>query len=105
MAQPRKRERILVAPERLDLETHEEFRRAAMTELEAFGEAAGRLVVDLTATKEVDSAGLGTLIMVRRRAAAHRQVVRLRGARTELRDVLVLAKLDDLFEIEDGGPA
>jgi ABC-type transporter Mla MlaB component len=50
----------------------------------------------------VDSAGLGALMLIQRRAAEKRQTVCLRGANEELRFLLVLTKLDDLFELEAG---
>jgi len=61
--------------------------------------------VDLTATEHVDSAGLRALILVRRRAARGGAPVCLRGVSEETREVLALAKMDHLFEIEDVAPA
>lgn len=95
-------EKVLAAPETLGLDTRTAFRRSATELLEQLPEGAGRLVVDLTATRAVDSAGLGTLMLVQRRAAERRQTVCLRGANEELRFLLVLTKLDDLFELEGG---
>jgi anti-anti-sigma regulatory factor len=57
-------------------------------------------VIDLVATRKVDSAGLGALMLIQRRAAERRQAVVLRNASDELRYLLVLTKLDDLFEVE-----
>jgi anti-anti-sigma factor len=70
--------------------------------LDQLPEGAGRLVIDLSATRAVDSAGLGTLMLIQRRAAERRVAVALRGANEELRFLLVLTKLDDLFELEGG---
>ena len=42
--------------------------------------------------------------LVQRKAAERRQTVCLRGANEELRFLLVLTKLDDLFELETGVP-
>jgi hypothetical protein len=42
-------------------------------------------------------------MLIQRKAAEHRQTVCLRGANEELRFLLVLTKLDDLFELEAGG--
>ncbi len=96
-------ETIVVAPEELGLETRSDFRRAAMKALADMREGNGRLIVDLSTTRTVDSAGLSSLILVQRRAASRRQVVRLRGVSEELRFLLVLTKLEDLFEVE--GPS
>jgi len=95
-------EKTLAAPERLDLESRTVFRRAAGDVLDLLAEGTGRLVIDLSSTRSVDSAGLGALMLIQRKAAERRQVVRLRGANEELRFLLVLTKLDDLFELETG---
>ena len=92
--------RVLVAPVELDLDTRLEFRREALSCVERMPRGAGRLVIDVTATRSVDSTGLGVLFMVRRRAAQRRLQVVLRGVSKDLRYLLVLAKLEDLFEIE-----
>lgn len=94
-------ERTLVAPDELGLATRSEFRRVALSALDAMPEGSGRLIVDLTATGSVDSAGLSSLILIQRRAASRRQVVRLRGVNEELRFLLVLTKLEDLFEVDE----
>src|SRR6266511_4336422 len=91
-------EKVLASPERLNLESRTAFRRAAAELLEALDEGAGRLVIDLSGTRQVDSAGLGALMLIQRKAAERRQTVCLRGANEELRFLLVLTKLDDLFE-------
>lgn len=98
-------EHVLVAPDALDLESHGDFRLEAVQVLGAMPEGAGRLVVDLSATRSVDSTGLGALIQVRRYAARRRLVVRLRGVSAELRSLLALTKLEHLFEVEEGGAA
>ena len=96
-------EKALAAPEELGLETRSAFRRTAGELLDQLPEGAGRLVIDLSATRAVDSAGLGALMLIQRKAAERRQSVCLRGANDELRFLLVLTKLDDLFELETGG--
>jgi anti-anti-sigma factor len=63
-------------------------------------EGESRLVIDLSATQHVDSAGLGALMLVQRRAGERRQRVTLRSASEELRFLLMLTKLEDLFELE-----
>src|SRR2546427_4373839 len=91
-------ERVLAAPEQLGLESRTDFRRAAAELLEQLPEGAGRLIIDMSGTRQVDSAGLGALMLIQRRAAERRLTVCLRGANEELRFLLVLTKLDDLFE-------
>ncbi len=96
--------RELVAPQRLGLDTRVEFRKAAVQLLDSLPEGSGRLVIDLAGTRQVDSAGLGVLMLVQRRAAERRQSIVLRRPSDELRFLLVITKLVSLFEIEAGAP-
>jgi len=98
-------ELVVHAPEALDRDSRTAFRRMALAEVEARlpGTPGRRLIVDLSATTRVDSAGLGALIMLQQRAAELRQTVCLRGASEELRFLLVLTRLDDRFEFEPPG--
>jgi len=96
-------EKVLAAPEELGLDSRTAFRRSATELLEQLGEGAGRLVIDLSGTRQIDSAGLGARMLIQRKASERRLTVCLRGANEELRFLLVLTKLDDLFELESGG--
>ena len=100
MRSPQDAERSLVAPETLGLDSRVEIRKTATKLLEEMPEGMGRLVIDLGRTRHVDSAGLGALMLIQRRAAERRQVVVLRNASEEIRFLLVLTKLDDLFQLE-----
>ena len=90
----------LAAPEHLGLESRTEFRQAAGSLIDELPERTGKLIIDLSGTRQVDSAGLGALMLIQRRAAERRQVVVLKNANDELRFLLVLTKLDDLFQLE-----
>jgi anti-anti-sigma factor len=94
--------RQLHAPSSLGLDTRSSFRQAAVEALEGMPEGESRLVIDLSDTRHVDSAGLGALMLVQRRAGERRQRVALRSASEELRFLLMLTKLDELFELEPG---
>jgi anti-sigma B factor antagonist len=96
-------EKSLQAPQNLGLETRGEFRKAAVGLLEQMPDGDGQLVIDLTNTTHVDSAGLGALMLIQRRATERHLQVVLRGTRQELRLLLVLTKLDDLFTFETAG--
>jgi len=100
LASNRPNDRQLLAPESLGLDTRLSFRQAAVSALEEMPEGESRLVIDLSGTRHVDSAGLGALMLVQRRAGERRQRVALRSASEELRFLLMLTKLDDLFELE-----
>ncbi len=95
--------RELAAPDTLGLETRVAFRRAAIDLLESIPEGDGRLVVDLARTQHIDSAGLGALMLVQRRASERRQTVVLENPSDELRFLLNITKLSPLFEFEPAG--
>ena len=94
--------RELVAPQRLGLDTRVDFRKAAVQLLDSLPEGSGQLIIDLAPTRQVDSAGLGVLMLIQRRAAERRQTIVLRNPNDELRFLLVVTKLVDLFHIEAG---
>ncbi|MBI4421740.1 MAG: STAS domain-containing protein [Gemmatimonadetes bacterium] len=100
LKEPDRPERAIAAPPQLDRDTRADFRKAAVEALDALPEGTGRLIVDLSLTRLVDSAGLGCLILVQQHAAGRRQAVRLRGVSDEVRLLLQLTKLDELFETE-----
>jgi len=90
--------REMTAPEHLGLETRAAFRQAAISLLDSLPEGSC-LAIDLAATRHVDSAGLGVLMLVQRKAAERRQHVSLLHPNDELRFLLHLTKLSDLFEM------
>lgn len=86
------------APETLGLETRDRVRKDAIKLLDGMREGDGRLVIDLATTTNVDSAGLGALMLIQRHAADRRQSVSLANTNDEIRFLLMLTKLDELFE-------
>jgi ABC-type transporter Mla MlaB component len=92
--------RDLVAPQRLGLDTRVEFRKAAVEALESLPEGTGQLSIDRSGTRLVDSGGLGVLMLIQRRAAERRQTVVLQRPSDELRFLLAITKLAELFTIE-----
>jgi anti-anti-sigma factor len=92
--------RELAGPVNLGLETRIEFRKAAVELMEAMTQPGSRLIIDLTATRTVDSAGLGVLMLIQRHAAERRLRVVLKRPNDELKFLLALTKLDDLFDLE-----
>ena len=94
-------ESIVHAPVHLGALTRAAFREEALAALERLGETpGGSLVVDLSVTMRVDSAGLGTLVMLQMRAAERRCGVTLRGPSEEIRFLLLMTRLEDRFIIE-----
>ncbi len=92
--------RELAGPVNLGLETRIEFRKAAVDLMDAMPQPGSRLIIDLTATRTVDSAGLGVLMLIQRHAAERRLRVVLKRPNDELKFLLALTKLDDLFDLE-----
>src|SRR3989442_12197758 len=91
-------EKVLAAPEELGLDSRTAFRRAATELLEQLGEGAGRLVIDLAGTRQIDSAGLGALMLIQRKPAERRLTGCLRGANGGLPFLVGLTKPDDLLQ-------
>ncbi len=98
-------EQAIAAPSHLVTDTRVEFRRAALEALDTLPEQTGRLVIDLSLTRMVDSTGLGSLILIQQHASSRGLVVRLRGLSEEVRLLLELTKLLDRFEIEHRAPS
>ena len=90
--------RVILAPENLGLAAREAFRQSATALLDQMPRGSGSLVVDFAATREVDSAGLSVLVMIQRHAADRGQQIMLSHVGAELEFLLVLTKLDDLFQ-------
>ena len=95
---------VLKVPTRLGVDTRAAFREEARRAMESLdrAEKEARLVLDLSGTERVDSAGLGALLSVQSHAAEARRQVVLRGASEEIRFLLVMTRLDDRFLIENG---
>ena len=93
---------VLAVPERLDAGNRGELRRLALDLIDrASGAGAAAVTVDLTATRELDASGLGVLVLVQKRAREQGMATRLRGATESVRRLLVLTRLDYLFELVD----
>ena len=93
---------IVPAPAHLGSQTRAAFRDevlAALARLEG-SRAAARLVIDCSATERIDSAGLGTMVMLQLRAAERKRSVVLRGVSEEIRFLLLMTKLEERFVIE-----
>jgi anti-anti-sigma factor len=89
----------ITAPEELGLDTRVEFREGVIRELDRLPEGAS-VTIDLARTLRVDSAGLSTLMLVQRHAETRRQRVILLHPSDELRFLLALTQMNDLFEVE-----
>ena len=95
--------RLIVAPEALGLDTRVQFREDAIRELDAMPEG-GVLTLDLAQTKRVDSAGLSALMLIERHAGERSQRILLRDPSEEMRFLLALTLMTELFDIEPKQP-
>ena len=95
--------RSINAPEELGLETRAEFREAVIRELDGLPDRA-LLAVELGGTVRVDSAGLSALMLVQRHAETRGQRIVLLNPSDELRFLLALTQMTDLFEVEPRRP-
>ena len=94
-------ELVVMAPANLATQNRTQFREEALAALERLDDGpGGRLVIDLSATQRLDSAALGTLVILQLRAAERRHAVCLRNASEEVRFLLLMTRLDDRFTIE-----
>ncbi len=90
----------MVAPPLLGLSTREEFRDEARELLGELPSGRGELVIDFSDTGEVDSSGLGALVLIERHARSTAKSVALRGVSDRLKYTLALTQLDGLFRFE-----
>lgn len=93
---------VLAAPSKLVSETRADFRKMALDYLgrvSASGESAA--VVNLSGTTDVDASGLGILVLIQKRAKEAGLTLRLSEVPSNVKYLLVLTKLDHLFEFVD----
>ena len=90
---------VLAAPTRLVAETRVDFRCAALEHVGRMGALGpGALTIDLTQTTDLDASGLGILVLIQKRAREQGLVTRLKSASERIRNLLLLTRLDFLFE-------
>ena len=92
---------VVAAPPRLDSESRVDFRCAALDCLERLGRIGGEaLTIDLAKTRDVDASGLGTLVLVHKRARERGFITRLLHTPHAIRMLLTTTRLEPLFEFE-----
>jgi anti-anti-sigma factor len=85
---------VLVVSGELDIATVDQLATEARTALDS---ATSVLVLDFSGVTFVDSTGLGALVRIRNEAERHGKRVDLVGVRREVRRVLELTGLSELF--------
>jgi anti-sigma B factor antagonist len=87
---------------RLDLAAAGPFKAALKGAISADGELPDRLVIDLSAVRYLDSAGLGALLSVLKKARRFGIPVGLQGATGEVAEILELTLVTRIFEMDAG---
>ena len=88
----------LATPKRLDAASVEEFKAAGRIMLES---ANAALVVDLSRTQFIDSAGLGSLVSLLKGCTQHGKHLVLATPTPQVRQIIELTRLHRLFDIYD----
>lgn len=81
----------------VDLYTSPDLRKAI---LKAIPKSAGRVAIDLSGVNYIDSSGVATLVEGMRSARQHDKVFLLVAPSAAVTQVLELAKLDSVFEVQ-----
>ena len=92
--------RTIQAPAQLDMNSRGDFCDCAVRLLEEMSPGEGCLIIDLATTHYVDTSAVGTLAQLQGKAAERRNVIRLLNANDEIKFALLLARMDELFEME-----
>ncbi len=93
-------ERIAIgAPPHLVAETRVEFRAAALDCLDRMADQGSEMLeIDMSGTEIVDASGLGTLVVLQKRARDRGLATRLSGTRQPVRSLLAATRLEGLFQ-------
>ena len=91
----------LVAPDRLVAETRAAFRKEALSYLDrAEAQSMKDFALDMSHTVEMDASGLGILVVVQKKSKELGLTMRIRKAPQQVRYLLLLTKLEHLFEFD-----
>ena len=89
------------APDRLVADTRAQFRKEALGYLDrAAAQSVKDFALDMSRTTEMDASGLGILVVVQKKAKELGIRMRIAGAPQQVRYLLLLTKLEHLFEFE-----
>jgi anti-sigma B factor antagonist len=87
---------VVAGPDQFTIDNRADVRQRVRAELE---QGRATVVVDLSATEYVDSAGLGTLVLLNKEARAAGGCLVLARLSDHVRDLLRLVRLDEVFTI------
>lgn len=87
---------VIEGPTQFIVDNRAEVRQLVRTQIE---QGRPTVVIDLSRTEYVDSAGLGTLVLLNKEARAAGGCLVLAGLSDHVRDLLRLVRLDEVFTI------
>jgi anti-sigma B factor antagonist len=87
---------VVEGPTQFIVDNRAEVRQRVRSQLE---QGRATVIVDLSRTEYVDSAGLGTLVLLNKEARAAGGCLVLAGLSDHVRDLLRLVRLDEVFTI------
>jgi anti-sigma B factor antagonist len=87
---------VVAGPTQFIIDNRADVRQRVRAQLE---QGRSTVVVDLSNTEYVDSAGLGTLVLLNKEARAAGGCLVLAGLTEHVRDLLRLVRLDEVFTI------
>ena len=87
---------VVEGPTQFIIHNRAEVRQRVRAQLE---QGRSTVVVDMSRTEYVDSAGLGTLVLLNKEARAAGGCLVLAGLNEHVRDLLRLVRLDEVFTI------
>jgi anti-sigma B factor antagonist len=87
---------VVEGPTQFIIDNRADVRQRVRAQLE---QGRATVVVDLSRTEYVDSAGLGTLVLLNKEARAAGGCLVLAGLSDHVRDLLRLVRLDEVFTI------
>jgi anti-anti-sigma factor len=91
----------IIVPDRLVADTRAQFRKDALSYLDrAAAQSVMDFALDMSRTTEMDASGLGILVVVQKKAKELGIRMRITGAPQQVRYLLLLTKLEHLFEFE-----
>jgi anti-anti-sigma regulatory factor len=92
---------VFPLPDRFTADARDRLRRALLDWVDdAVGRGVPRLVVDASATEEIDLHGVSLLLVLQRRAVDHGVRLVLRRPRGQVSQMIVTSGLASLFDIE-----
>jgi anti-sigma B factor antagonist len=87
---------VIEGPTQFIIDNRAEVRQRIRSQLE---QGRATVIIDLSRTEYVDSAGLGTLVLLNKEARAAGGCLVLAGLSDHVRDLLRLVRLDEVFTI------